>query len=88
MALYKCVAFLINREIFIPNREIGRFSLLCKKSGDLPNRERWKFCTSFLKKIDKNHQTGYSYVDCTDVKDSAELFVIICGILPAIDFDE
>ena len=26
MVLYKCVAFLINLEIFIPNREIGTFS--------------------------------------------------------------
>ena len=32
-----------NREIFIPNREIGRFSLFYQKSGDLPkNRETWK----------------------------------------------
>ena len=35
----------INREIFIPNREIGRFSLYYKKSGDLlPNRVTWKLC--------------------------------------------
>ena len=34
-----------NREIFIPNREIGRFSLFHQKSGDLPqNRETWKLC--------------------------------------------
>ena len=34
-----------NREIFIPNREIGRFSLFYPKSGDLPkNRETWKLC--------------------------------------------
>ena len=34
-----------NREIFIPNREIGRFSLFYQKSGDLPkNRETWKLC--------------------------------------------
>ena len=33
----------INREICIPNREIGRFSLFYQKSGDLPqNRETWK----------------------------------------------
>ena len=33
----------INREIFIPIREVGRYSLLLKKSGDLPpNREAWK----------------------------------------------
>ena len=33
----------INREIFIPNREVGRFSILGKKSGDLPpNWEAWK----------------------------------------------
>ena len=31
----------INREIFIPNREI----VITKKSGDLPpNRETWKLC--------------------------------------------
>ena len=36
---------LINREIFIPNRKIGRCSLLYKKSGDLqPNRVTWKLC--------------------------------------------
>ena len=36
-------SLVINREIFIPNREIGRFSLFYKKSGDLPpNRETWK----------------------------------------------
>ena len=38
---YKCVAS------FIPNREIGRCSLLYQKSGDLtPNRggETWKLC--------------------------------------------
>ena len=36
----------INREIFIPKREIGRFSLFDQKSGDLPpNRETWKLCT-------------------------------------------
>ena len=35
----------INREIFIPNREIGRLSLFYQKSGDLPqNRETWKLC--------------------------------------------
>ena len=36
----------INREIFIPNLEVGRFSLFYfKKSGDLPqNRETWKLC--------------------------------------------
>ena len=35
----------INREIFIPKREIGRFSLFDQKSGDLPpNRETWKLC--------------------------------------------
>ena len=34
-----------NREAFIPNREIGRFSLFYQKSGDLPkNREIWKLC--------------------------------------------
>ena len=34
-----------NREIFIPNREIGRLSLFYQKSGDLPkNRETWKLC--------------------------------------------
>ena len=34
-----------NWEIFIPNREIGRFSLYYQKSGDLPkNRETWKLC--------------------------------------------
>ena len=34
-----------NREIFIPNREIGRFSLYYLKSGDLPkNRETWQLC--------------------------------------------
>ena len=33
----------INREICIPNREIGRSSLFYQKSGDLPlNRETWK----------------------------------------------
>ena len=35
---------IINLEIVIPNREIGRFSLFykIKKSGDLlPNRETW-----------------------------------------------
>ena len=37
--------FVINREIFIPNREVGRFSLFYQKSGDLPpNRETWKLC--------------------------------------------
>ena len=37
-----------NREIFIPNREIGRFSLFYQKSGDLPkNRETWKLWTHF-----------------------------------------
>ena len=35
----------INREICIPNREIGRSSLFYQKSGDLPlNRETWKLC--------------------------------------------
>ena len=34
-----------NREIFIPNREIGIFSLFYQKSGGLPkNRETWKLC--------------------------------------------
>ena len=38
-----------NREIFIPNREIGRFSLFYQKSGDLPkNRETWKLCIFLL----------------------------------------
>ena len=42
----------INREIFIPNREVGRFSLLRKKSGDLPpNREAWKLCNRVLTSI-------------------------------------
>ena len=37
----------INREIFIPKREIGRFSLFDQKSGDLPpNRETWKLCNN------------------------------------------
>ena len=37
----------IHRETFIPNREVGRFSLLRKQSGDLPqNREAWKLCIS------------------------------------------
>ena len=37
-----------NREIFFPNREIGRFSLFYQKSGDLPkNRETWKLCINF-----------------------------------------
>ena len=35
MALYKCIVFVLDRVIFIPNRDIGRFSLLYKKSGDL-----------------------------------------------------
>ena len=36
-------SLVINPEIFIPNREIGRFSLFYQKSGDLPpNRETWK----------------------------------------------
>ena len=40
----------INREIFIPNREIGRFSLCYQKSGDLPpNRETWKLCGPSIK---------------------------------------
>ena len=40
----------INREICIPNREIGRFSLFYQKSGDLPpNWETGKLC-----KIDKH----------------------------------
>ena len=35
--------FVINRKIFIPKREIGRFKLLYQKLGDLPpNRETWK----------------------------------------------
>ena len=35
----------INREICIPNREIGRSSLFYQKSGDLPlNRGTWKLC--------------------------------------------
>ena len=38
-------SLVINREIFIPNREIGRLSLLYQKSGDLPrNRETWNLC--------------------------------------------
>ena len=38
-----------NREIFIPNREIGRFSLFHQKSGDLPqNRETWKLWYSTM----------------------------------------
>ena len=36
-------SLVIHREIFIPNREIGRLSLPYQKSGDLPpNRETWK----------------------------------------------
>ena len=36
-------SLVIHREVFIPNREIGRFSLFYQKSGDLPqNRETWK----------------------------------------------
>ena len=39
------LSLVINREIFIPNREIGRFSLFYQKSGDLPqNRDTWKLC--------------------------------------------
>ena len=35
----------INREICIPNREIGRLSLFYQKPGDLPpNRETGKLC--------------------------------------------
>ena len=38
-------SLVINREIFIPKREIGRLSLFDHKSGDLPqNRETWKLC--------------------------------------------
>ena len=38
----------IHREIFIPNREVGRFSLLRKQSGDLPpNQEAWKLEDAF-----------------------------------------
>ena len=38
-------SLVINREICIPNREIGRFSIFYQKSGDLPkNRETWKLC--------------------------------------------
>ena len=39
----------INREIFIPNREVGRFSLLRKQSGVFPpNREAGKLCVFFF----------------------------------------
>ena len=42
-------ALVINREILIPNREIGRLSLLYQKSGDLPqNRETWKLCQGYI----------------------------------------
>ena len=38
-------SLVLNREIFIPHREIGRLSLLDQKPGDLPpNREAWKLC--------------------------------------------
>ena len=41
----KNVLSVINRIIVIPNREIGRFSLLYETSGDLaPNRDTWKLC--------------------------------------------
>ena len=41
-----------NREIFIPNREIGRYSLFYQKSGDLlKNRETWKLWTLPLENI-------------------------------------
>ena len=40
----------INREICIPNRDIGRFSLFYQKSGDLPqNRETWKLWCRLVK---------------------------------------
>ena len=49
-----------NREIFIPNREIGRFSLFYQKSGDLPkNWETWKLwistfpCNCFIIELTK-----------------------------------
>ena len=43
------LSLVINREIFIPNREIGRFSLFYQKSGDLPqNRETWKLWNIFI----------------------------------------
>ena len=36
-------SLVINREICIPNREIGRVSFFYQRSGDLPpNRETWK----------------------------------------------
>ena len=40
-------SLVMNRDISIPNGEIGRFSLFCEQSGDLlpPNRETWKLCT-------------------------------------------
>ena len=38
VVLVKVSIFVMN-DIFIPNREIGRFSFLYQKSGDLPNRE-------------------------------------------------
>ena len=42
-----------NREIFIPNREIGRFSLFYQKSGDLPqNRETWKLCETVFFEVE------------------------------------
>ena len=48
----------INREIFIPKREIGRFSLFDKKSGDLPpNRETWKLC---ILQEDLDERTAWS----------------------------
>ena len=40
MVFVKVSIFVMNEDIFIPNREIGRFSLLYQKSGDLPNRRR------------------------------------------------
>ena len=45
----------INREIYIPKREIGRCSLFDQKSGDLPpNRETWKLCAYRRGSIEKD----------------------------------
>ena len=51
-------SLVINQEILIPNREIGRLSLLYQKSGDLPpNRETWKLCN--------DHHNGFGLsVNC------------------------
>ena len=86
----KSLSLVIHREIFIPYREIGRFSLFYQKSGDLPqNRETWKLClltitqTNKLLKHKRNccTQPASVYRRYCHWSKIAALFMINLGIL-------